>query len=275
MRDNMYNFFVGGLAGITSRTITSPFERLKMLRQIHPHIYSSKNIPNSLIYIYKNEGPKALFKGNFTNSLRVFPQTAIQFSAFNFFNELFKTRFEKKTNYFLSGGMAGVISYTAIYPLETVRSKISVQESNGIYKGIGDCLKQSIDKNGVRSLYRGCGLSAIGMMPFQGTNFLTYNYLKDKYNKENNKFLSLLFGSWSGVAGVSVSYPFDTIKRRLQLSGEQGNPCYKGIFDCMKYIYRTQGIIGFYRGLLPCYTKIFPANGIYFLVLELFSKSKN
>jgi len=271
MTDNIYNFFIGGLGGITSRTVTAPFERLKMLRQIHPSIYSSKNIPKSLIYISKTEGPTALFKGNLTNSIRIFPQTAIQFSVFSFFNKLFENRLEKKANYFLSGGMAGVISYTAIYPLETVRSKISVQKNNELYNGITDCLKKSVKKNGVKSLYRGCGLAAIGMMPFQGTNFLTYNYLKDKYNKENSRFITLLHGSWSGIAGVTISYPFDTIKRRLQLSGEQGNPNYRGILDCIRYINRTQGLLGFYRGLIPCYTKIFPANGIYFLVIEMAS----
>ena len=141
-----------------------------------------------------------------------------------------------------------------------------------MYKGILDCLIKTSKSKGLLSLYNGSKISAIGMVPFQGINFLTYNYLNNNYNKNKKKYKNLLFGSLSGICSVTFAYPFDTIKRRMQLSGEFGNKNYINFNDCITKIYKINGIRTFYRGLIPCYYKIFPANGIYFLVIEFLKK---
>lgn len=275
MNDIYLNFFYGGVAGIVSRTVTAPFERLKMLRQNYPKIYCHDSILKSFRVIHQSQGLWSLFNGNLVNSIRIFPQNAIQYGIFQYL----KTQGHKYTNntnllYFLSGATAGIISYTSIYPLETIRTKISVQNNGQQYRGIVDCFSKSVKQEGFLSLYRGSLISAIGMIPFQGLNFLTYHHLDEHYNTEKNSLKTLFFGSWSGIVSVSCTYPFDTIKRRLQLSGEMGNPKYRGIAHCCKYILENHGIKGLYRGLLPTYTKILPANGLYFFIIELFKNQK-
>ena len=79
-----------------------------------------------------------------------------------------------------------------------------------------------------------------------------------------------LGGLSSGFTSVSASYPFDLLKRRLQLSNELGNPQYNSSLDCIKHIYIKNGIRGFYSGLFPCYMKLIPANCIFFYTIELF-----
>jgi len=274
MSDIYLNFFYGGIAGIVSRTVTSPLERLKMLRQNYPKIYCHNSILQSFRVIHQREGVMSLFNGNLINSIRIFPQNAIQYGIFEYLKNIgLEYSNNKNSVYFLSGATAGIISYTSIYPLETVRSKLSVQ-NKGQYRGIIDCFGKSIKQEGFLSLYRGSLVSAIGMIPFQGLNFLTYHYLDEHYNSEKNSLKTLLFGSWAGVLSVSFTYPFDTIKRRLQLSGEMGNPKYRGLIHCCKYILDNHGIRGLYKGLLPTYTKIFPANGLYFFIIELLKNQK-
>ena len=46
-------------------------------------------------------------------------------------------------------------------------------------------------------------------------------------------------------------------------------PKYDGILDVIKKIYGKEGIIGLYRGLLPCYLKVFPAISIQFYMIEI------
>ena len=269
MSDIYLNFFYGGVAGIVSRTVTAPFERLKMLRQNYPKKYCHSSIYQSFRVIHQSEGLWSLFNGNLVNSIRIFPQNAIQYGIFQYSkNKGLEYSNNKNLVYFLSGANAGIISYTSIYPLETIRSKLSVQNNGKQYRGIMDCFSKSVKQEGFLSLYRGSLISAIGMVPFQGLNFLTYHYLDEHYNTEKNNLKSLLFGSWAGIVSVTFTYPFDTIKRRLQLSGEMGNPQYRGIFHCSQYIVNNFGIRGLYRGLLPTYTKIFPANGLYFFIIE-------
>ena len=266
MNDYIINFIQGGVAGVVSRTITSPFERLKILQQNYPSLYN-RGVYVSFSQIYRTNGLIGLYRGNLTNCVRIFPQNAIQYSIFKLSkNNLQRYITNQHIIHFISGSIGGVVSYSAIYPLETVRSKLSVQKDE--YRGIYDCLSKTTKKYGIFSLYKGIGISALGFIPFQGSNFLTYFYLK-KYNTENNIIKSMLFGSISGFVSVSLTYPFDTIKRRLQLSGEYGNPMYKNTLDCCTYIMKHNGLRGFYRGLFSCYLKIIPANGIYFMIIDL------
>lgn len=66
----------------------------------------------------------------------------------------------------------------------------------------------------------------------------------------NSKFdpVSFSAGLIGGAFGTSIAHPFDTIKTVFQ-SDINGN--HKNILDCSKYIYKTNGIKGFYRGVLP------------------------
>ena len=50
--------------------------------------------------------------------------------------------------------VAGVTSTIALFPLETVRTRIAVH--HGAYTGIGDCLKQTVAKEGFKGLYQVC-----------------------------------------------------------------------------------------------------------------------
>lgn len=74
----------GALAGAISRTMTAPIERIKVLLQTNNKHYADKNIFRCLLYMYKNEGLTALFKGNRVNVIRVVPFSALEFFTFDY-----------------------------------------------------------------------------------------------------------------------------------------------------------------------------------------------
>lgn len=262
------NFVYGGISGIISRTLTSPFERLKILQQNEPLLYSKGNPIKSLQFVIKNEGFLSIFNGNLINCIRIFPQSAIQVGTY----EISKKNLQEHNiynfyNYFLSGSIAGLTSSFAVHPLETIRSKLSAQTHKNSYNGIYDCATKIYINDGIKGFYKGNVITLIGAVPFQGINFVTYQSLKN-----NGSYNSLINGSIAGFLSVSATYPFDVIKRKLQLSNELGNPLYKGSYDCIKLTISKYGIQGLYKGLLPCYLKIIPANAIFFTSLEILKK---
>jgi len=268
MNKDTKNFINGGLAGILSRSLTSPLEILKLILQNNPQSLISSIIKSEL----KQFGVKSLFKGNLINCIRIFPQKSIKIFSFEKTKPLVSTRIKNDNiNNFISGGLAGVISNTTIYPFDTIRSKLSVQNKYKYY-GIIDCVKTSIKQNGILSLYNGIIISTIGQIPFQGSNFGTYYYLKKKSYINNTELASLCNASVSGLVSVGLTYPFDTIKRKLQLKGEFGNPVYKHTFDCIKYNIRVFGLKGLYSGFTLCLFRIIPTNGFFFLSLEYLNK---
>lgn len=270
MDQNTKNFLYAGIGGMISRTATAPLERLKVLYQNKTNINVSyiDYIPK----LIKKEGYLSFFNGNGINCIRVVPESAIRYSVFDHSKKYFEEKgLEKNTNYFLSGSISGITASCTVYPLETVRTKITAQSNKNMYDNYLDCIKKSYYRNGIQGFYKGNVLYTLGMIPYQGTNFLTYEYLKNNY--ENTHLNLLLFGSIAGFTSISCSYPFEIIKRRMQLSGELGNPTYKNTLHCLKHMYSQNGIRAFYAGLLPQYIKLIPANCIFFYTIEVFKSA--
>ena len=69
MDENVKNFVYAGIAGMVSRTATSPLERLKVLYQNKTDIKMSYH--TYLPQLIKREGYLSLFNGNGINCLRV------------------------------------------------------------------------------------------------------------------------------------------------------------------------------------------------------------
>lgn len=80
-------------------------------------------------------------------------------------------------------------------------------------------------QEGVLALYRGWLPSVIGVVPYVGLNFGVYETLKDvavkQYGVQSDRDLSstlrLAAGGVAGTVGQTVAYPFDVVRRRLQV----------------------------------------------------------
>lgn len=76
------SLFCGGLAGVVSRTVTSPLEVVKVLSQVGSE-QTQQGLAKTFVNVYKNEGIRAFWKGNWITCLRLFPYSSLQFVAFN------------------------------------------------------------------------------------------------------------------------------------------------------------------------------------------------
>ena len=113
------DLLIGGMAGVISRTATAPLELYKIQRQ-NQYLKEA-----SIKTVLKKEGIRYLWKGNMTNCLRVFPQIATNFTAFeNCKKHIFNNIEDEKLKNFYSGGVAGVFSMATIYPLETMSIRL-------------------------------------------------------------------------------------------------------------------------------------------------------
>tara|TARA_B100000795_G_scaffold268224_2_gene254770 strand:+ start:153 stop:959 length:807 start_codon:yes stop_codon:yes gene_type:complete len=255
------DLLAGGLAGVISRTGIAPLELWKIQSQ-------ASYIPDaSLIKVLRNEGIRYLWKGNLTNCVRIAPQIAVNFAVFEQAKKHIKTPY-KDVNNLAGGALAGSISMATIYPLETVRSRLSLQTNKSHYNGIYDCIK----KMKFNDMYRGLIVSLIGITPYTGLNFAFYYKLKDHFDNNNvpNNINNMLSGGLSAMLAVTFTYPTDLIRRQLQLQGfDPSVPKYDGIIDCIGKIVKNQGIRGLYRGLVPCYITIFPKFALQFWGFEM------
>ncbi len=74
-----------------------------------------------------------------------------------------------------------------------------------------------------------------------------YQHSIDAFTRATSKFIC---AQTSAVGAAYVSYPFDTIRRRLQMQSEQPKEqrIYAGTIDCFSRILREEGPSSFFKG---------------------------
>jgi solute carrier family 25 protein 43 len=77
------NLICGGTAVMLSRSVTSPLEVVKVLAQVGTQ-ETKQGLTRTFGNIYRNEGLKAFWKGNWMTCVRLFPYSALQLIAFNY-----------------------------------------------------------------------------------------------------------------------------------------------------------------------------------------------
>ena len=253
-----YNLFCGAVAGAVSRTFTAPLE-LKKLQLQNPFV------PNTTLRsVIQKEGILYLWKGNFTNCIRIAPQTAINYTVFNKTRNLRLFKSNNTNNYF-SATVSAFAATMVSYPLDNARARLALQTNNNYYQSLTDVFRKVPFNN----LYKGLKMTLLGFLPYNALSFTFYSNMRDNKYFEDLQYSQLLYGGIAGIGAVSITYPTDLIRRRLQLQGfDKSVPNYDGIIDCISKIVKTDGFAGLYRGLFACYIKVFPAMAIQFATLD-------
>uniref|UniRef100_A0A8C6KFH6 EF-hand domain-containing protein n=1 Tax=Nothobranchius furzeri TaxID=105023 RepID=A0A8C6KFH6_NOTFU len=76
------HLMAGAIAGSVSRTGTAPLDRLKVFRQVHSSSDFKGNVLKGFQYMLKEGGPWSLWRGNGINVLKIAPETAVKFTAY-------------------------------------------------------------------------------------------------------------------------------------------------------------------------------------------------
>lgn len=202
-------FLAGGVAGAVSRTVVSPLERLKILFQVQSAGRTEYKMPvgQALMKMWRDEGWKGFMRGNGANCIRIIPYSAVQFSSYNFYKKVSWTcqssqrrcgQLSGSRNHanayaqqfvgiqpgaptapwknLLCGGLAGITSVTFTYPLDLVRTRLSVQTAD--FSGLTEAEKKNMPgmwrimvnvyktEGGILALYGGYIPTIAGVAPY-------------------------------------------------------------------------------------------------------------
>lgn len=178
---------------------------------------------------------------------------------------IFLSGVDKKTQfwrYFIgnlaSGGAAGASSLCFVYPLDFARTRLAADVGGGKggagrqYKGLFDCIGKTFKSDGLFGLYRGFGVSVQGIIIYRACYFGFYDTAKGMLPDPKNTPLIISFLIAQCVTTVSgiVSYPFDTVRRRMMM--QSGLPAaerrYKNTLDCWAKVAKQEGVGAFFKG---------------------------
>jgi len=157
-----------------------------------------------------------------------------------------------------SGATAGAACLTIVYPLDYARTRLASDVGAGKrdFAGLSDCLvKTARGPKGILGLYNGFGVSVIGIIPYRGVYFGMYDSMRE-INPYKNDYGILGVSSKFACAQVTAitagyaSYPFDTVRRRLQMQSEKPREAwvYKNTLHCFAKVLKDEGVTAFFKG---------------------------
>ena len=159
-------------------------------------------------------------------------------------------RFLKGT---IVGGITGGLEICITYPTEYVKTQLQLDEKVGKYKGITDCVKQTIREKGPFGLYRGLSVLVLGSIPKSAVRFGAYEQFKSMRVDKNGNLAPLdrlICGLGAGICEAILAVtPTETIKVKFINDQRSRNPKYRGLFHGVKSIVAEQGLKGTYQGL--------------------------
>jgi len=191
--------------------------------------------------MYKTEGMYGFFKGNGATVAKIAPFSAFEFYFYEIFKSLLYPSKAKKDmtygNNILCGGLTGIVASTLTYPMDLVKTYLTINIENNKKISMTQQMKIIYAENGFFGLYKGWGMSMVGIAPFIGFKMASFDLLMNWFGPEKgNKYTvyyNLVIGALAGTIAVTVTYPTDLTRRLLQLNGTPGHK-YTGIADVCK-----------------------------------------
>ncbi|GAA99260.1 uncharacterized protein L969DRAFT_384968 [Mixia osmundae IAM 14324] len=276
-------FLAGGCAGIASRTVVAPLERLKLIYQCQSQSEVAYNgLIASLRKIWREEGMRGMFRGNYANVLRIAPYSATQFLAYEqakrvLSNEQHELSTPRKL---LAGAIAGVASVVTTYPLDLIRCRVSIASAS-IGKSTAEAASLSMyqmgrhvvrTEGGVRALYKGCITTSASVAPYIGCQFYTYELFRGHFEHDGehaSTFNKLCCGALAGGLSQTLTYPLDVVRRVMQVSGmSKMDYHYNSAREAMVDMVRREGIRSLYKGLSINLLKVSPSIATSFATYE-------
>eukprot|EP00953_Heterococcus_sp_UTEX-ZZ885_P017228 9644-Heterococcus_DN1.PRE.3 len=257
----------GGIAGLVSKTIVAPMERVKLLLQVqHTSTQISadqryKGMLDCFKRVYREQGLTSFWRGHVASVTRYFPSQALNFALRDRYRAVFMpgvpiTDFWRYLGYsLLAGGLSGGTSLVVLYPFDFARTRVGTDVGVGkhrLYTGSIDCLRKTLAAEGLRGVYRGFDVALVGIVAWRALYFGCYDSATMHIfgDRRGGTFAQrwAVAQAVTSVAGTAV-YPLDTVRRRMMMQSGRQAVLYNSSWHCCTTMARTEGVKGFYRGL--------------------------
>ncbi|CAG9560989.1 unnamed protein product [Danaus chrysippus] len=267
----------GGLASAVTRAIAQPLDVLKIRfqLQLEPIQEGSKysSIQQAVKSIVKDEGVLTLWSGHVPAQFLSISYGIAQFATFEKLTQIYRhVDSEFYSNYkhsinFSNGAIAASIATLFSFPFDTVRTRlIAEQKTNKVYKGFINAFTNIVKTEGSAALFKENILN--GLEFFQRRKNIGSVI-------ESTLIANLLAGGIAGLISKTAIYPFDVVKKRLQIQGFQqhreffGRQMYcNGTLHCIKLTITNEGFLALYKGYGPSILKAIFVSALHFAVYD-------
>lgn len=167
----------GFFSAIPTTLIAAPFERIKVVMQTDK---ANSSFLETVKKVYAQGGIKSVFKGSAATLARDGPGSAAYFATYEYLkNHLSKDSKDGELSLgaiMVAGGFAGVAMWTAIYPMDTIKS---IQQSSATKISISQVTKTIFKAKGIAGFFPGIGPALARSFPANAATFLGVELAKN------------------------------------------------------------------------------------------------
>jgi len=301
------HFVAGGLGGMCGAIVTSPFDVVKtrlqssLFREKHTTIsmagvngagaYTAPR--SSLLYnfvetghilrdIYREESPRALFRGLGPTLVGVVPARSINFFTYGNGKQVIANNFndgrENTWVHLTAAAIAGIITGTATNPIWVVKTRLQLESgshgaSGSSLGGSWSTIKTIMRDEGIRGFYKGLSASYLGVT--EGTiQWVLYERLKRLTAGTEGKGGALEWAGMMGSAGTAkcvaslITYPHEVIRTRLRQPKVNGVLKYTGLWQTLRLVIAEEGARRLYGGLSAHLMRVVPNAAVMYSIYE-------
>ncbi|XP_007016984.2 PREDICTED: mitoferrin [Theobroma cacao] len=170
--------------------------------------------------------------------------------------------------FMIAGSIAGCVEHMAMFPVDTVKTRMQALGSCPIKSvGVGHALRSIVKSEGLAGFYRGIGAMGLGAGPAHAVYFSVYEVSKKYFSggNPNNSAAHAVSGVFATVTSDAVLTPMDMVKQRLQLGN---SAAYRGVLDCVKKVLKEEGFGAFYASYRTTVLMNAPFTAVHFATYE-------
>ena len=297
----------GTLATVVVRTILAPLERVKIEYLLNRSTLKLEEMVRGIVV---KEGFGGFWKGNGLNIARTAPFKAINFCAFDTYREfVVRTLPEgdaRRIGLVCAGAGAGMTAVVTCFPMDVLRTRLLTNGGQEKYGSFWACVKTMYRQEGMSTFYRGITPALVSMVPNAAVYYSVYDGLKNRRLAQLNaereaasgkrrrgkgadadasdsavKTIEqknmMLYGAVAGVASEASTYPFEVVRRRMQMQGGRsstsivfGRKALMSMANTLRSTARETGVRSLYAGLGPSCVQVLPSAALGYYTYEMF-----
>lgn len=217
----VHSLIAGSISGLVARIMTAPLDTIKIRLQITPSI----GLIQTMQDLVRKEGVRSLWKGNVPGSIMYVMYGGCQFGSYSIYNEwMSPLGLSGQMHSLVVGMMSGLTSSFISYPFDTLRTRFVANRGSQLAPFKQACL-DIWEHEGLKGFYGGCSASLMSLTLATGIMFSTYESIKiycegqgqGQGQGQEPSMLSSSASTISAIASKTLTFPIDTVRRRIQL----------------------------------------------------------
>jgi len=182
---------------------------------------------------------------------------------------------EKTIKQFAAGGFAGMVSRTAVAPIDRVKilmqtEKVTSGGSAPRYTGTVQAIRTIVQEGGVSALWRSNTANIVRVAPYSASQFASYDLFKE-YMTEKDPYGTNMFGvierltcgALAAITATTVTHPLDCVRVRIATQPEL-----RGMAHTMGLMLKEGGVRTFFKGYAPTLLSLTPFIAINFATFD-------